>query len=1338
MHRARLWLIAIALATGLVASAVNLSLAESARPDWRERRDRGEDRRGRRPPPREQEPEEEKIPEVDPAVLGEDEDEIKRKTCVSIKEQAFFINEYPTYRGRVLKRGEGKKAEEHKIEGLLFNFRAVNAIFDDLNPETRSRWVYPDGPWDPDRNTRIFLDSLQYWRRSGVCAFTVNLQGGSPEGGTSRAQPWQNSAYTRDGRLRADYMDRLERVLEYADEHYWVVILGLFSPGQDQQVWDERSVLRAVDAAIDWLLERKYTNVLVEVSSACSDRQYDHDILTEDRVDEVVERVQQRSQDKVASPAGRLLVSASMGGGVLPPRRLLRVSDFALLHGHTVDDPSRIRRLVEYTRNRMSDPKKPILFNEDDACDFRQEENNLTAAALAYAGWGFHDWRRPGEGYHDGLDTPPIDWRTYSLRKYRFLYSLARITRSPPPHLTPEIRKAMEREKAGQKQSRAPDPVGSTTCSAGDEPSRAGRAALMAGRARFAVDPATGACEMTGPAGEVWRSPPDARHFGRVQVEAGGKVHNALLGPCDVKKKQAALELTFHPLADDPDFHVRVTVSAEEGETFALAWDASDAAAVRHLHLLDALWVTDAETGGVAVPVREGLFIPTETGPHFRHRFDTYAYEGCHMAMVGVVRAGAAALVTWDDPYVAVDVARQPGKGDLAGRTVLGVSFDLRETARCLRVRLLGKGDAVAVAKAYRDEAKRDGWFVPWETKLKENPGRAGYFGAVNYKLWSMLTRRMNEASTEEESVRVNWTFEQAAQVAEHLKRDLHLDRVLFIMGGWIRRGYDNQHPDILPAAPECGGNEAFAEACKRIRGLGYVLSLHDNYQDMYRDSPSWDETYLMRRPDGSLAKGGRWAGGRAYLTCSKMALELAKRPQNLPAVRELTGADSYFIDTTFAAGLQECCAQDHPLTRADDMHWKQALSDYARGVFGSFGSECGREWGIPHADFFEGLAGVSGGYYHGKGLLKKLGAVPVPLFEIVYRPCIQAYGKYGYDIYQSAGYVLHHVRIGRPMHYHGIPAGLYWKGWSGKPEPEPVYPRSAEVEPLDARRFRITYHWQMEGKVGRDWLIFVHFIDPGGRIRFQNDHEARPPMTEWAEGDHPDGPYTVTVPKGLQGTFDVRLGFFSKPSLGRVSLIGESDGERRYTVGRIKVTGDAITFEPRQPARRGQGGDPALFTRADGGWAEGMHPLDAYVKNTYEVLSPLNELTARMPMEEHVFLTDDRQVVRSVFGRGPDAVTATVNLGETPYRVASKVGGEVVLPAYGFLVEAPTFAAFHASAFGGLEYDEAPLVTIRSLDGKPLAESAKMRLWHGFGDPRVRLGGKEHRVPREAVLPAS
>src|ERR1700680_1137927 len=103
-------------------------------------------------------------------------------TEVSIQGDRFFLNGKPTYPGRSYK--------GMKIEGLLMNVRAVQGIFDDLNPETRSRWAYPDtGKWDPDRNTRELIAALGEWRRNGVLAFTINLQGGSPEG-YSKAQPW--------------------------------------------------------------------------------------------------------------------------------------------------------------------------------------------------------------------------------------------------------------------------------------------------------------------------------------------------------------------------------------------------------------------------------------------------------------------------------------------------------------------------------------------------------------------------------------------------------------------------------------------------------------------------------------------------------------------------------------------------------------------------------------------------------------------------------------------------------------------------------------------------------------------------------------------------------------------------------------------------------------------------------------------------------------------------------------------------------------------------------------------------------------------------------------------
>src|SRR6202142_4595421 len=119
-------------------------------------------------------------------------------TAVSIVGDEFYLNGRPTCAGRTW--------NGHKIQGLLLNARVVQGIFDDRNTNTVARWAYPDtGKWDADRNTREFIAAMPEWRKHGLLAFTLNLQGGSPEGYSHKGQPWRNSAFASDGSLRADY-----------------------------------------------------------------------------------------------------------------------------------------------------------------------------------------------------------------------------------------------------------------------------------------------------------------------------------------------------------------------------------------------------------------------------------------------------------------------------------------------------------------------------------------------------------------------------------------------------------------------------------------------------------------------------------------------------------------------------------------------------------------------------------------------------------------------------------------------------------------------------------------------------------------------------------------------------------------------------------------------------------------------------------------------------------------------------------------------------------------------------------------------------------------------------
>ena len=341
------------------------------------------------------------------------------KTVVSIDADQFLINEKPTF--------EGRHYQDKKIEGLLLNARLVQGVFDDRNPETQSRWAYPDGPWDADRNTSEFIAMMPEWRAKGMVGFTINLQGGSPEG-YSKTQPWDNAAFTPEGEPDPAYLDRLARILDKADDLGMVPILGLFYFGQDQRLVDERAVVRAVEAVTDWLISRGDRHVLVEIANEADVGHYSHDIIRAQRCHELIEMVQAQSAGKLDTPAGRLLVSTSMRGGTQPPDPTLRVADFVLLHGNHVDDPNRIRQMVQDCRANQSYKGQPILFNEDDHFDFDADDNNMLAAIGEYAGWGYFDYRMSGEGFDEGYQSMPVNWATSSERKRGFFNLLAKIT----------------------------------------------------------------------------------------------------------------------------------------------------------------------------------------------------------------------------------------------------------------------------------------------------------------------------------------------------------------------------------------------------------------------------------------------------------------------------------------------------------------------------------------------------------------------------------------------------------------------------------------------------------------------------------------------------------------------------------------------------------------------------------------------------------------------------------------------------------------------------------------------------------------------------------------------
>jgi hypothetical protein len=350
----------------------------------------------------------------------------KRKTIVSITGQDFYID------GKITL--DERKYNGMRLEGLLPNSRMVQGIFDDYNPQTKGFWKYPDTQqWDAERNTNEFVSAMTDWKNHGLLAFTLNLQGGSPFGYSASRQTWQNSAFQEDGTLDQKYMARLERILTRADELGMVVILGYFYFGQDQNLKDEASVKRAVTLATQWVLDKEYRNVLIEINNECDINNlaakgskvdpYNHQILDHNNVHELILLAKSmKKNDKT------LLVSTSFTGGFVPTDNVLNVADFVLIHGNSVSRPEKIVNLIREVRAKPAYKGNPIVINEDDHFDFDKPFNNFIAATQEHVSWGYFDYRMKDEKFQDGYQSVPVDWGINSDRKKSFFGLLKKMT----------------------------------------------------------------------------------------------------------------------------------------------------------------------------------------------------------------------------------------------------------------------------------------------------------------------------------------------------------------------------------------------------------------------------------------------------------------------------------------------------------------------------------------------------------------------------------------------------------------------------------------------------------------------------------------------------------------------------------------------------------------------------------------------------------------------------------------------------------------------------------------------------------------------------------------------
>jgi hypothetical protein len=282
-------------------------------------------------------------------------------TQVSIKGDKWYINGEKTNPGS-------------PAEGLLMNVRMVNAVFEDRG----EGWKDQVGTFNPEENTKNFINHIPEYVALGVNAFVISLQGGLPgyEGAI-------NTAFEPNGDLRKSYFDRVAKVIKAADQQGAAIILSCFYQRQrdhDFALGNKQAIIDAVRNTALWIRKEGFTNVVLEIANEYPHGGYggwpDSDwLISEDGQIELIKTARK------AHPG--LLVSTSGLGNGLFPEALARSADFLLIHFNNT-------ALTDYAEkiNFLKKYGKPIVCNEDD------KTGKEGAAALAYsvingAAWGF-------------------------------------------------------------------------------------------------------------------------------------------------------------------------------------------------------------------------------------------------------------------------------------------------------------------------------------------------------------------------------------------------------------------------------------------------------------------------------------------------------------------------------------------------------------------------------------------------------------------------------------------------------------------------------------------------------------------------------------------------------------------------------------------------------------------------------------------------------------------------------------------------------------------------------------------------------------------------------------
>lgn len=326
-----------------------------------------------------------------------------------------------------------------------------------------------------------------------------------------------------------------------------------------------------------------------------------------------------------------------------------------------------------------------------------------------------------------------------------------------------------------------------------------------------------------------------------------------------------------------------------------------------------------------------------------------------------------------EGPYTHVGIRWEPSLGKMDYRRVMKYSF--------------GKDcDYNDLCKIYRNYVIEKGRFKSLAEKAVKTPSIDQLIGSAFLHKGIKTQVMTNSDFYDAENPDKNNHLTPFSVRTEEIKKfhELGVEKLYLHLDGWAEPGYDNQHPDYLPACEKAGGWKAMKELSDTMHECGYLFGIHDQYRDYYYAAKTFDENFATRLADGTIPSHARWAGGPQTYLCATQAPFYVKR--NFTEIMDNgIKLDCAYLDVFTCNEGDECSHPWHKMTRRECYEYRNTCFEYllSKGILPS--SEEVNDWAIPSLVFCH--------YAPYDFMLDRPGSpkkgIPVPLFNLVYHDCL-------------------------------------------------------------------------------------------------------------------------------------------------------------------------------------------------------------------------------------------------------------------------------------------------------------------------------------------------------------